>query len=122
MNRRKLLRSAAALPAVGTAFAVAAAQQKQMKITGVETDLLKPPPGPPFYDALQTLNVDKGSVVLRIRTDAGITGWASSSFGNGGEGARVVQTMLEFEVKPVIMGKDPAFPRRIRAELWKTMN
>jgi L-alanine-DL-glutamate epimerase-like enolase superfamily enzyme len=122
MNRRQLLRSAAALPALGTAFSVAAAQQKQMKITGVETDLLKPPPGPPIYDALQTLDVDKGSVVLRIRTVAGITGWASSSFGNRGEGARVVQTILEYEVKPVIMGKDPAFPRRIRAELWKAMN
>jgi L-alanine-DL-glutamate epimerase-like enolase superfamily enzyme len=122
MNRRQLLRSAAALPALGTAFSVAAAQQKQMKITGVETDLLKPPPGPPIYDALQTLDVDQGSVVLRIRTDAGITGWASSSFGNRGEGARVVQTILEYEVKPVIMGKDPAFPRRIRAELWKAMN
>jgi L-alanine-DL-glutamate epimerase-like enolase superfamily enzyme len=122
MNRRQLLRSAAALPALGTAFSVAAAQQKQMKITGVETDLLKPPPGPPIYDALQTLDVDKGSVVLRIRTDAGITGWASSSFGNRGEGARVVQSILEYEVKPAIVGKDPAFPRRIRAELWKAMN
>ena len=122
MNRRQLLRSAAALPALGTAFAVGAAQQKEMRITGVETDLLKPPPGPPIYDALQTLDVDKGSVVLRIRTDAGITGWASSSFGNRGEGARVVQTILEYEVKPAIMGKDPAFPRRLRAELWKAMN
>jgi len=122
MNRRQLLRSAAALPALGTAWSVAAAQQKQMRITGVETDLLKPPPGPPIYDALQTLDVDRGSVVLRIRTDAGITGWASSSFGNRGEGARVVQSILEYEVKPVIMGKDPAFPRRIRAELWKAMN
>jgi L-alanine-DL-glutamate epimerase-like enolase superfamily enzyme len=122
MDRRDLLRSAAALPAVGTALAAAAEQQKQLKITGVETDLLKPPPGAPFYDALQTLNVDKGLVVLRIHTNAGITGWASSSFGNRGEGARVVQTMLEYEVKPVIMGKDPAFPRRIRADLWKAMN
>ena len=122
MNRRQLLRSAVALPSLGAALSVAAAQQKQMKITGVETDLLKPPPGAPIYDALQTLNVDKGSVVLRIRTDAGITGWASSSFGNGGEGARVVQTILEYQVKPVIMGKDPAFPRRIRAELWKALN
>jgi L-alanine-DL-glutamate epimerase-like enolase superfamily enzyme len=121
MNRRQLLRSAT-LPALGAVFSVAAAQQKQMKITGVETDLLKPPPGPPVYDALQTLNVDKGSVVLRIRTDAGITGWASSSFGNRGEGARVVQSLLEYEVKPVILGKDPAYPRRIRAELWKAMN
>jgi L-alanine-DL-glutamate epimerase-like enolase superfamily enzyme len=122
MNRRDLLRSAAAVPTVGAALTAAAEQQKQLRITGVETDLLRPPPGAPFYDALQTLNVDKGSVVLRIRTDAGITGWASSSFGNLGEGARVVQTILEYEVKPVIMGKDPAFPRRIRAELWKAMN
>ncbi|MFB3924068.1 MAG: mandelate racemase/muconate lactonizing enzyme family protein [Terriglobia bacterium] len=122
MNRRELLRSAAALPAVGTALSAAAAQQKQMKITGVETDLLKPPSGQPIYDALQTLDVDTGKVVLRIRTDAGITGWASSTFGNRGEGARVVQSILEYEVKPVIMGKDPAFPRRIREDLWKALN
>jgi len=122
MNRRQLLRSAVALPSLGAAMSVAEAQQKQMRITGVETDLLKPPPGEPIYDALQTLNVNKGSVVLRIRTDAGITGWASSSFGNAGEGARVVQTILEYQVKPLVMGRDPAFPRRIRAELWKALN
>ena len=122
MNRRQLLRSAVALPSLGTAMSISAAQQKQMRITGVETDLLKPPPGEPIYDALQTLNVNKGSVVLRIRTDAGITGWASSSFGNSGEGARVVQTILEYQVKPLVLGKDPAFPRRIRAELWKALN
>jgi L-alanine-DL-glutamate epimerase-like enolase superfamily enzyme len=122
MDRRQLLRSAVALPSLGTALAAAAEQQKQMKITGVEADLLKLPPGEPYYDALQTLNVDKGSVVLRIRTDAGVTGWASSSFGNRGEGARVVQSIIENEVKPVILGMDPAFPRRIRADLWKAMN
>jgi len=122
MKRRQLLRSALALPSLGAAMSIAAAQQKQMRITGVETDLLKPPPGGPIYDALQTLNVDTGSVVLRVRADAGITGWASSSFGNRGEGARVVQAILENEVKPIIMGKDPAFPRRIRADLWKAMN
>jgi len=116
------LRSAVVAPALGKAWSIAVAQQKQMKITGVETDLLKPPPGEPYYDALQTLNVDKGTVVLRIRTDAGVTGWASSSFGNAGEGARVVQSILEYQVKPVIMGQDPAFPRRIRAELWKALN
>jgi L-alanine-DL-glutamate epimerase-like enolase superfamily enzyme len=122
MNRRQLLGSAVALPSLGAALSGAALQQKEMKITGVETDLLKPPPGAPYYDALQTLNVDKGSVVLRIRTDAGITGWASSSFGNDGEGARVVQAILEYQVKPLILGKDPAFPRRIRADLWKALN
>ena len=66
MNRREVLRSAAALPALGVALSAAAEQRKELKITGVETDLLKPPPGKPIYDALQRLNVDKGAVVLRM--------------------------------------------------------
>ncbi|MGA2271708.1 MAG: mandelate racemase/muconate lactonizing enzyme family protein [Bryobacteraceae bacterium] len=121
MNRRQLLLSAAALPAAGAAFTAAAAQQKQIKITGVETDLLKRPPGSPYYDAIHTLGVESGSVVLRIRTDAGITGWANSSFGTITGGPAVVQTILEKEIKPLILGKDPAFPRRIRADLWKAL-
>jgi L-alanine-DL-glutamate epimerase-like enolase superfamily enzyme len=121
MNRRQLLLSAAALPAAGAAFTAAAAQQKQIKITGVETDLLKRPPGAPYYDAIHTLGVDNGSVVLRLRTDAGITGWANSSFGAIPGGPAVVQAILEKEIKPVILGKDPAFPRRIRADLWKAL-
>ena len=121
MNRRQLLRSAAVLPLAGTTFSAAAAQQKQMKITAVETDLLKNPPGAPYYDAIHQLGVENGSVVLRVRTDAGITGWAHSSFGMMAGGPRVVQTILEQEIKPVLLGKDPAFPRRIRADLWKAL-
>ena len=103
------------------AFTAAAAQQKEIKITGVDTDLLKLPSGSPYYDAIHTLGVENGSVVLRIRTDAGITGWAHSSFGMIAGGPRVVQTILQEEVKPVLVGKDPAFPRRIRADLWKAL-
>ena len=117
MNRRQLLCGAAVLPA----FSAAAAQQKQIKITGVETDVLKQPPGTPIYDAIHRLSVDSGSVVLRLRTDAGITGWASVSFGMIAGGPRVVETILQQEVKPVLLGQDPAFPRRIRAELWKAL-
>jgi L-alanine-DL-glutamate epimerase-like enolase superfamily enzyme len=121
MNRRQLLRSAAAMPVAGAAFTAAAAQQKQIRITGLETDVLKRPPGTPEYDAIHKLGVESGSVVLRLKTDAGITGWASCSFGMIAGGPRVVQTILEQEVKPVIVGQDPAFPRRIRAELWKAL-
>jgi len=120
MNRRQLLRSAALLPAAA-AFSTASVQQKQIKITGIETDVLKRPPGVPYYDAIHTFGTASGSVVLRILTDAGITGWASSSFGTIAGGPRVVQTILEEEVKPVLVGKDPAFPRRIRADLWKAL-
>lgn len=121
MNRRQILCSAAAVPAAATALSAAAAQQKQIRITGLETDLLKRPPGTAYYDAIHTFGGENGSVVLRIRTDAGITGWAHSSFGMIPGGPKVVQTILEQEVKPVLMGKDPAFPRRIRADLWQAL-
>jgi L-alanine-DL-glutamate epimerase-like enolase superfamily enzyme len=120
MNRRQLLRSAE-FPAAAVALSAASVQQKQIKITGIETDVLKRPPGSPYYDAIHAFGTASGSVVLRIRTDAGITGWASSSFGAIAGGPRVVQTILEEEVKPVLLGKDPAFPRRIRADLWKAL-
>ena len=120
MNRRQLLRSVAAMPAAA-ALSAAATQQRQIKITGIETDVLRRPAGAPYYDAIHTFGTGIGSVALRIRTDAGITGWASSSFGMIAGGPRVVQTILEEEVKPVLLGKDPAFPRRIRADLWKAL-
>ena len=121
MNRRQLLTSALALPAAATALSAASVQQKQIKITGLETDVLKRPPGTLYYDAIHKFGDENGSVVLRLRTDAGITGWASSSFGMIAGGPKVVQSILENEVKPVLIGKDPAFPRRIRADLWKAL-
>jgi L-alanine-DL-glutamate epimerase-like enolase superfamily enzyme len=121
MNRRQLLCSAAAVPAAATALSAAAAQQKQIRITGLETDVLRRPPGTPYYDAIHAFGGESGSVVLRLRTDAGITGWASSSFGMIPGGPKVVQTILEQEVKPALIGKDPAFPRRIRADLWAAL-
>lgn len=100
----------------------AADLRKQLKITGLETELIKRPPAKePNYDAIHRLGVDAGLVVLRIKTDAGVTGWASSSFGMIAGGPRVVQTILEEEIKPIILGMDPSFPRKIRAELWKSL-
>ncbi len=90
-----------------------------MRITSVETDLLRFPPGKPFADAIHNFGAESGGVVLRLGTDAGITGWAYSSFGTIAGGPRVVQTILEQEVKPVLLGRDPAFPKKLRADLWK---
>jgi L-alanine-DL-glutamate epimerase-like enolase superfamily enzyme len=118
MNRRDFFRTgsgAAALQAASWAEAAEGA----MRIASVETDLLRFPPGRPFSDAIHTFGSESGGVVLRLGTDAGITGWAYSSFGTIAGGPRVVQAILEQEIKPVLMGKDPAFPKRLRAELWK---
>jgi L-alanine-DL-glutamate epimerase-like enolase superfamily enzyme len=118
MNRRQFLTSAA-LPV--PMLAAAEPLKGQVKITGLETDVLRFPPGRPFADAIHDFGKESGGVVLRLRTDAGITGWAYSSFGMIGGGPRVLEAILQNEVKPVLTGKDPSFPKRLRADLWKAL-
>ena len=92
-----------------------------LRITGLETDLLRLPPGKPYADAIHEFGPDRGGVVVRLLTNSGITGWAYSSFGMMAGGPKVVQTVLETEIKPVLMGQDPGFPKRLRADLWKAV-
>jgi L-alanine-DL-glutamate epimerase-like enolase superfamily enzyme len=103
------------------AFGATQALSKQLKITGLETDVLRFPPGKVYYDAIHEFGAEGSAVVLRLQTDAGITGWAHTSFGTVAGGAKVLQAILQEEVKPVLVGKDPAFPKRIRLDLWKAL-
>src|SRR6516164_5941960 len=123
LTRRSLVAATAAAPLSGVftrCLAMAAEARKQIKITGLETDLLRVP-AEPYSDAIHDFGGDGGGVVLRLKTDAGITGWGYSSFGMVAGGPRVVQTILEHEIKPVLMGQDPAFPKKIRADLWRAL-
>jgi L-alanine-DL-glutamate epimerase-like enolase superfamily enzyme len=119
LSRRGMLAAGAAAP-LRLGLARAAEARKQFKITGLETDLLRVPAAP-YSDAIHDFGGDGGGVVLRLKTDAGITGWAYSSFGMIAGGPRVVQTILEQEIKPVLIGQDPAFPKKIRALLWRAL-
>src|SRR5947209_2645807 len=121
MTRRTLLKLGSAAVPLSRGLAVAAEAKKQMKITGIETDLLRLPPVEFTGDAIHDFGSTPGGVVLRVLTDAGITGWAYSNFATIEGGPRVVQTILEYEVKPVLIGKDPAFPKRIRGDLWRAL-
>jgi L-alanine-DL-glutamate epimerase-like enolase superfamily enzyme len=120
MNRRAFLGLAGAA-AVSPALAFTADIRKQIKITGLETDLLRFPPGKVYYDAIHEFGSAGGGVVLRLQTDAGITGWAASSFGTMAGGPAVLQRILQEEVAPVLVGQDPAFPKRLRSDLWKAL-
>jgi len=102
-------------------LAVAAEAKKQIKITGLETYLLRLPPSQFQGDAIHDFGAAAGGVVLRIQTNAGITGWGYSNFGMIEGAPRVVQTILEHEIKPVLVGQDPAFPKKIRADLWRAL-
>src|SRR6185312_8203789 len=74
-----------------------------------------------YYDAIHEFGTEGSAVVLRVQTDAGITGWAHTSFGTVAGGAKVPRAILQDEVKPILIGKDPAFPKRIRSDLWKAL-
>jgi L-alanine-DL-glutamate epimerase-like enolase superfamily enzyme len=115
MNRRQFLTSLISSPLA------LAASLRGMKITGLETDLLILPPGRPYADAIHNFGPDRGGVVLRILTNANVTGWAYSSFGMVKGGPQVVRALLEEEIKPVLLGKDPAFPKRLRKDLWSAL-
>jgi L-alanine-DL-glutamate epimerase-like enolase superfamily enzyme len=120
MKRREFFGIAAAA-ACAPAFAGATEMAKQIKITGLETDVLRYPPGQITYDAIHEFGTEGGDVVLRLQTNAGITGWASIDFGTMPGGPKVLQSILQDVVKPVLMGQDPSFPKRIRAKLWETV-
>src|SRR3954447_21007729 len=120
MTRRDLLALAGIAP-LSNGLVKAAEAKKQIKITGIETDLLRLPPAEFTGDAIHDFGSTSGGVVLRVLTDAGITGWGYSNFAAVPGGPRVLQTILEQEMKPVLMGKDPAFPKRIRADLWRAI-
>jgi len=119
MNRRQFLGSSA-LSLSAPALA-ADALKNQLKITGLETDVLRFPPGRLYSDAIHDFGKEGGGVVLRLRTDAGITGWAYSPFGMIAGGPRVLEAILHNEVQPVLMGKDPSYPKRLRGDLWKAL-
>lgn len=123
MKRRSFLSAGLQLGTVAAAPAFAATDslRKQIRITGLETDVLRMPPGRKYFDAIHEFGTEGGGVVVRIQTDAGVTGWAYSSFGTMSGGPRALEAILQNEIKPVLLGKDPAFPKRIRADLWKAL-
>jgi L-alanine-DL-glutamate epimerase-like enolase superfamily enzyme len=120
MNRRTFLGLAGAT-AVAQPLALASEAKKTMKITGMETDVLRFPPGKIYYDAIHEFGAEGGALVLRLQTDAGIIGWAESTFGTMTGAPEVLQTILQKELKPILIGQDPAFPRRLRSDMWKAL-
>lgn len=130
MNRRQFFSTAAAVAAgaaaaraaiAAPAVAVTTDLQKQIRITDVQTDILRFPRGKIIYDAIHELGDEHGGIVLRLQTDAGITGWATSTFGMVPGAANALQDLLQNALRPALVGQDPAFPKRIRTEMWKAL-
>jgi L-alanine-DL-glutamate epimerase-like enolase superfamily enzyme len=123
LNRRNFLSSATAativFPVVSQLQTLSAQITEGLKITGMETESLRMPPGKAFMDAIHRFGDENGGVVLRLKTNSNIVGWGYISFGAELGGPRVVEDILQGMLKPVLIGQDPTLSKKLRHDMWK---
>lgn len=90
-----------------------------MRITNVSARAEIAPPRPdPIRDALQTLD-GGGAVRVELETDEGVRGISTTHLGRLRGAIPVLRTMIEQELAPELVGKDPFLVRGIRADLQR---
>ena len=121
MNRRDFFTAgiAATLPISTGLQALAAEVTQGLKITGMETEVLRMPPGKYYLDAIHRFGAESGGVVLRLTTNANITGWGYISFGFETGGPKVVEDILQGMLKQALIGQDPTLSKKLRKEMWR---
>lgn len=88
-----------------------------MHITQLTTQIRRQPPSPtPKRDALQSLP-GSGSVRVEITTNTGVTGVGEAGFGRIAGGPDALTALIEHELKPLILGQDPAFVRGLHQSM-----
>ena len=82
-----------------------------MKVTAVEVTVHRTQPRKdPLRDALQSLP-GAGSVQVVVRTDDGASGTGDAYFGRIAGAPDALAALIEHELKPLVVGTDPAFVR-----------
>jgi L-alanine-DL-glutamate epimerase-like enolase superfamily enzyme len=78
-----------------------------MIVTQIETiTTISPPREKPIRDALQTLS-GGGNVTVKVHTDAGIVGMGSASFGRIPGAVKTLKVLIDEELAPLVVGRDP---------------
>ena len=89
-----------------------------MRIVSVQAvPEVAPPRANPVRDALQTLD-GGGSVRVSITTDDGLVGHSDTWFGRLLGAPGVLAKLIDDELAPAVVGKDPFLVRQIHDELW----
>jgi L-alanine-DL-glutamate epimerase-like enolase superfamily enzyme len=82
-----------------------------MKVTAVEVSVRRREPRKdPIRDALQSLP-GSGSVQVTVLTDEGVSGTGEAGFGRIAGAPDALAAVIGQELKPVVLGTDPAFVR-----------
>ena len=92
-----------------------------MKIARLETELyIAPPPERPITDALRA-NRHPGRVHVKVYTDKGLVGSSSVGFSSIRGANQTLQTMLNEEVAPLLVGRDSLAIRLIHEDLKRAL-
>jgi L-alanine-DL-glutamate epimerase-like enolase superfamily enzyme len=90
-----------------------------MKVTQIEVSVRRREPNPdPIRDALQSLP-GAGSVQVRVHTEAGVRGKGEVSFGRIAGAPESLAALIEQELKPLVIGTDPAYVRATHAAMLR---
>ncbi len=90
-----------------------------MLITDVQVEVRRREPNPePLRDALQTLP-GAGSVSVTLTTDEGVSGTGDIYFGRVAGAPDALGAVIEHELKPLVIGTDPAFVGRTHAAMLR---
>lgn len=88
-----------------------------MHITALTVHIDRKTPNPnPIRDALQSLP-GSGGVRVEIETNTGVIGVGESTFGRPTGGPDALAAMIEHVLKPLILGQDPTFVRRLHRSM-----
>ncbi|MGI6368762.1 MAG: mandelate racemase/muconate lactonizing enzyme family protein [Anaerolineae bacterium] len=87
-----------------------------MKITSVETIRLALPEGNAVSDAQHRFG-QRAGVVVRVHTDAGLTGHGYIYLGVSIHAAQALQVLIERQLAPVLIGQDPFMTRLLRERM-----
>ena len=83
-----------------------------MKVTRIDVMIVRREPNPdPIRDALQSLP-GAGSVRVELTTDTGATGTGDAYFGRVSGAPDALGALIEFVLKPLVLGTDPAKVRQ----------
>jgi L-alanine-DL-glutamate epimerase-like enolase superfamily enzyme len=92
-----------------------------MKITHLEVRVdVDPPPARPITDAWRA-NRHPGRVTVTVHTDRGLTGRGGGSFASIRGAHRTFATLIEEEVAPLVVGRDPLAVRQINEHLKRAL-
>lgn len=90
-----------------------------MKITDIKIDIQRRPPSDtPKRDALQALP-GSGNVTVTVETDTGTNGTGAASFGRIAGAPDALAAIIEHELKPIVVGQDPAYVRGIHQDMLR---